>query len=404
MMKMRAPAKESPVSPASPASPTLGRLFWRMFAISAFVLGGGFAIIAVADEVFSKKLKWTEEGEITGQLPVFQMVPGMICTNTAIYVGNKVAGPLGAAVALAGTVLPSLVIFTAVTVCYGAIPVNNPYLAAAFSGLRAALAGVIAALVVRGWTKNVHGLYGYAAVSVATALLGWWKVPAAPVILGAALAGIALEALRRSGGAGGWRARLFCPAFLAIPLLFLKYGSLAFGGGYVLVPMYMADFVGPSAPHLNLTPEEFANVMALTQMTPGSISVNCATFFGYRMCGMLGSVVATVAMVLPNYMLLLLVLRSLDKFKSSTVVSGLLAGIRPATTALMAVAAFAFAGMSVWTRTEGGGGGVAFHPLGALIFAAVLAAMLARRASVVALVFWSAAAGAIGKSVSVLIG
>ncbi|MBQ6247652.1 MAG: chromate transporter [Kiritimatiellae bacterium] len=403
MKTVHAPAKKSPGSPASPASPTLGRLFWRMFAISAFVLGGGFAIIAVADEVFSKKLKWTEEGEITGQLPVFQMVPGMICTNTAIYVGNKVAGPLGAAVALAGTVLPSLVIFTVVTVCYGAIPADNPYLSAAFSGLRAALAGVIAALVARGWSKNVRGLYGYAAVVVATALLGWWKVPAAPVVLGAAVAGIALEALRRSGGACR-RSRLFCPAFLALPLLFLKYGSLAFGGGYVLVPMYMADFVGPAAPHLNLSPEEFANVMALTQMTPGSISVNCATFFGYRMCGTLGSVVATVAMVLPNYVLLLLVLRSLDKFKSSTVVSGLLAGIRPATTALMAVAAFAFAGMSVWTRTEGGGGGVAFHPLGALIFAAVLTAMLARRASVVALVFWSAAVGALGEAVSILFG
>ena len=187
---------------------------------------------------------------------------------------------------------------------------------------------------------------------------------------------------------------------------FMKIDLLAFGGGYVLVPMYMADFVGPSAPHLNLTPEEFANVMALTQMTPGSISVNCATFFGYRMCGMLGSLVATVAMVLPNYVLLLLVLRSLEKFRASTVVSGLLAGFRPATTALMAVAAFAFAGMSVWTRfaAQNGGADIVFHPLAALIFASVLAAMLAQKASVVTLVFWSAAVGALCEAVSRLIG
>lgn len=367
-----------------------------MFAISAFVLGGGFAIIAVADEVFSKKLKWTEEGEIVGQLSVFQMVPGMICTNTAIYVGNKMAGAAGAAAALAGTVLPSLLIFTLVTVGYDAIPVDNPYLAAAFSGLRAALAGIVAAMVARSWTKNIQGVYGYAAVILATAFLGAWKAPAAAVVAGAAAIGIALELFRRSGGTNATRTRLYCPAFLAIPLLFLKYGCLAFGGGYVLVPMYMADFVGPTAPHLNLSPETFANVMALTQMTPGSISVNCATFFGYRMCGVAGSVAATVAMVLPNFVLLLLVLRSLDKFKTSAVVSGILNGIRPATTALMIVAAWAFAGMSVWTRVSEGG--IRFHPLAICIFALTIFAMLSRKVGVVALVFGSAVAGVLGKA------
>ena len=71
-------------------------LFWEMFKIALCVVGGGFAILAVADEVFAKKRKWTEEGEIVSHLPIFQMIPGIIAGNTAVYVGRKVAGIPGA--------------------------------------------------------------------------------------------------------------------------------------------------------------------------------------------------------------------------------------------------------------------------------------------------------------------
>ena len=67
------------------------RLFVEFFRISLFVIGGGYAILAVADSVFSK-LKWIREGELLDELPVFQMVPGIIATHTAVYVGRKVAG------------------------------------------------------------------------------------------------------------------------------------------------------------------------------------------------------------------------------------------------------------------------------------------------------------------------
>ena len=59
------------------------RLFWELFKISLFVVGGGYAIIVVADDVFAKR-GWTKEGEIVGQLPVFQMVPGIIATHVAL--------------------------------------------------------------------------------------------------------------------------------------------------------------------------------------------------------------------------------------------------------------------------------------------------------------------------------
>lgn len=328
----------------------LAILFYEMFKIALFVLGGGFAIIAVADDVFARKLKWTEEGELIGHLPVFQMVPGLIAGNTAIYVGNKVAGALGAAVGLAAVALPSLVIFLFVSAGYGALPLDNVWLNAAFVGLRAALTGIVAATMIRSWTKCVAGVYGYAVLILAIIAIGILHLNPAAVLVVAMLVGIcrryALDAL------AAHKKKCVFGSFLFIPLLFLKYGSLCFGGGYVLVPFYIRDFVGTSAAYLQIAPDEFSNLMALTQMTPGPIGINAATFFGYRLGGVVGSVIATICLLLPSYFFLLLALRSLEKFKASRFVQGLLEGVRPATVSLMAVALWAFLSMSVWDTSS----------------------------------------------------
>ena len=152
----------------------LWTLFFEMFKIALFVVGGGYAIIAVADDVFSRKLKWTKEGELVDALSLFQTFPGIMAGHCAVYVGRKVAGPVGSAVALAAlaaVALPSLIIFLFVSMGYDAIPIDNRWLVAAFGGLRAALTGVIAGMIIRGWTKSVRGAYGYVAMFCALVLL-----------------------------------------------------------------------------------------------------------------------------------------------------------------------------------------------------------------------------------------
>jgi len=319
----------------------LVRLFFEMFRIVLFVVGGGYAIIAVADDTFSRKLKWTKEGELIDALSLFQTFPGIMAAHCAVYVGRKVAGLAGSAVALVAVMLPSLVIFLLVSMGYAAIPIENRWLAAVFAGLRASLTGVIAGMVVRSWRKSVCGAYGYIAVAVALALLLAGMNPAL-VLVAALAAGVVLE-FTPSRGTGS---RRFCSVAAIVPI-FLKYGALAFGGGYVLVPMYMRDFVGAAAPLLQLPSEEFANLMALTQMTPGPIGINAATFFGFRLGGVLGAVLATVALVLPGSLLLSLALASMERFSESRVVKGLLAGVRPVTISLMLTAVWSFAGMSL---------------------------------------------------------
>ena len=351
----------------------LARLFYEFFRIALFVVGGGYAIIVVADDVFAHKLKWTAEGEILSQLPVFQMVPGLIAGNTAIYVGLKMAGVLGAAVALVAVALPSIGVFLAVTLCYGLLPLENSRLAGAFLGLRSALAGVIAWTIIRGWKGCVCGPVDGAVAFLAAVALLWFGANPALVLVGAMAFGLV-----RAGVAKGKFMSIG-----AVPLVFLKYGLLAFGGGFVLVPMYVRDFVGGTAPYVQMSHADFSNLMSLTQMTPGPVSINAATFFGYHMAGVPGAILATLCLLLPSFFLLTWALRSLEKWKTSRIVKGILVGARPATVALLASAFWTFAGMSIW---EASPDGFVFRPLALAVAGFAVCALVSRCLSVMQLV------------------
>ena len=275
----------------------LATLFWDMFRISLFVVGGGYAIMAVADEHFSRKRGWIGEGELIGHLPVFQMVPGIMAGHSAVYIGRKVGGFAGSAVALLAVSLPSMAIFTAVSMGYDNLPVDNAYLGAVFKGLRASLAGIIAAMTLKLWAGMARDVKEWAGK-------------------------------RRSD--------------ILAALVFLKYGLVAFGGGYVLVPLYIHDFVGPSAARLQLPPEEFANLMALTQATPGPIGLNAATFFGYRLFGTCGALATTACLLLPGFLILTALLILLERHGKNKFVKRAMAIIKPFTAVMMASAAWSF--------------------------------------------------------------
>ena len=281
----------------------LATLFWDFFRISLFVVGGGYAIMAVADDYFYRKRSWTKEGELIGHLPIFQMVPGIMAAHSAVYVGRKVGGILGSFVALAAVALPSILIFTAVSMGYDALPMDNIFLNAAFLGLRASLAGIIIAMTLRLW------------LSMAQDISEWRKTRRADILAA---------------------------------LVFLKYGLVAFGGGYVLVPLYLHDFVGASAARLQIAPEEFANLMALTQMTPGPIGLNAATFFGYRLFGAGGAIITTLCLMLPGFFILTALLKMLESYGDTKFVKRVMAVIRPLTALMMTSASWSFLKMSVW--------------------------------------------------------
>lgn len=203
-----------------------------------------------------------------------------------------------------------------------------------------------------------------------------------------------------------------CAALLSLGAIFLtfaKFGLLSFGGGYVLVPIYIDEFVGPGAPFLQLPEHEFGNLIAITQMTPGPISVNAATFFGTRIAGIPGAIAATAGLILPSFFLMIFALRSLQRWKENALVRGLLWGVAPATIGLMLVALVSFLEMSVFDGPitwEGlaalvGHGApepaspIRIRPFAVLLVAASTWALLKTKLQIVTIIFACAAVGAL---------
>lgn len=185
----------------------LWTLFIEYFKISLFIVGGGYAIIIAADDVFGRKLKWLKEGELIDRLPIIQMVPGLIAGNSAIYVGLKVAGLWGVLVALLAVSLPSFCIITAIAVGYEALPLDNRFVQGAFLGLRSAISGVILATILKSWPRIMHGVYPFLALAATVLLILVWKYNVGLVLVGAMLVGILWRAalvplLRRLGWCG----------------------------------------------------------------------------------------------------------------------------------------------------------------------------------------------------------
>ena len=117
---------------------------------------------------------------------------------------------------------------------------------------------------------------------------------------------------------------------------YLKIGIFGFGGGYAMLSMIEFEVVD----HYGwMSIEEFSDMVALSQMTPGPVSINIATFIGYTIGGFLGSLIATLAIVLPSLLLLVFVLRFLFKNKDNYIVKTTLSSMKPVIAGLIFVAA-----------------------------------------------------------------
>lgn len=173
-----------------PLSKRLMKLFFLFMKIALCVVGGGYAIIAVAEEVFEQKLKWLPKGDLINHLPVFQTIPGLIAGNSAMYVGYKIAGFLGAVVSLIAVALPSFVIISFVAVGFSWLPTDNPNVQGAFIGVRSALAGVVAATVIKSWPKIMHGCWAWLYMPISLIGIMFLKINAAYFLLGGILFGV----------------------------------------------------------------------------------------------------------------------------------------------------------------------------------------------------------------------
>ena len=129
---------------------------------------------------------------------------------------------------------------------------------------------------------------------------------------------------------------------------FFKIGLFSFGGGYGMIPLMESELISH---HGWLTAQEFIDIIAVAEMTPGPIAVNSATYAGFRMAGMIGSAVATLGVISPSLIILLalgsVLMRLIRHPKAEQIVQGL----RAAVIVLIVVATVSLgkAGLVDWT-------------------------------------------------------
>ncbi|MDO4551939.1 MAG: chromate transporter [Bacillota bacterium] len=133
-------------------------------------------------------------------------------------------------------------------------------------------------------------------------------------------------------------------AYLQLFWAFFRISIFGFGGGYGILPLLYQSIL-----EFGFMPQaEFARLVALSQVTPGPIIINAATYVGYQYAGLGGSVAATLGIVTPSVLLVLLICRFMKHFQESWAMEGILNGIRPATVGLLASAVIYLATGSLW--------------------------------------------------------
>lgn len=313
-----------------PSLPSLFLSFLRL-GITAF---GGPAMIAYIRKMAVGGEKWLDGESFQDGVALCQTIPGATAMQMAAYVGLRARGVRGAVASYLGFGLPAFLLMLGLSYTYSQTH-ELPAVISVFSGLQAVIVAVVA---------NAALSFGKASIknwqSVVTALMagGLFWIMANPliIILLAALSGMVLNDRRPPAKEAAPPANMRPTTIPLVFLLFVtaaglallysfrkelfllgvlmsKIDLLAFGGGFVSVPLMFHEVVearswmdGPT----------FLNGIVLGQFTPGPIVIT-ATFVGYLVYGLAGAIIATVAIFLPSFLMLIGVAPWFDRVRSS---------------------------------------------------------------------------------------
>ncbi|HKV33359.1 MAG TPA: chromate efflux transporter [Pyrinomonadaceae bacterium] len=376
---------------------TLAGLFLSFLKIGLVGFGGGIAVLAQIRTLTVRKRQWLTDSEFAEAVALAQSLPGTSAGNSVTYIGVRLRGWRGAAAAMSGFILPSMLMMIALAILYKHVH-NFAGSEQFFHGLNGA---VVALILVTSWRmgKNILtsnwqwllAVLSFLAVAVLDATV--LEVVFAAGLFGIYIDSFAGKQLRqwrnlrtlidrrrtrirtrlakqrrlrrqkaerkereereesltlRSVGLLAVAMPLVAKLSLLITLsaIFLRIGSVTFGGGLVMVPLIESEVVNTN--HW-LTHQEFADAFALGQITPGPVLIT-ATFVGYRVAGTLGALVATISIFLPAFLMTIAAAHSLRRFRNNEQVQAFLRGVAPAVVGLLVAAALSVgrAGIHSW--------------------------------------------------------
>ena len=155
--------------------------------------------------------------------------------------------------------------------------------------------------------------------------------------------------------------------YLYLFVSFLQVGMFSFGGGYAAMPLIQEQVV---TIHHWLDISEFTDMVTISQMTPGPISINAATFVGIKIAGIPGAIVATGGCVLPSCVIVMIIAKVYLKYRKMGMLQGILNALRPAVIAMIASAGIsilitAFWGNALLQKLK-------MNPIGVMVFAGIM--------------------------------
>ena len=332
---------------------------WRDIVRSFLKIGamsyGGPAIIGLMQTEFQEKRAWLSKERFLEGLALVNMLPGPGATQLGIYLGYVRAGWWGGALAGLCFIVPAFAIMLALTAAYaefGALPAAKDV----FYGLGPVVVGIFAVAVYR-LGRNAVGDAWQGALTAGVVLLAVFSPfgIVATLLLAGAL-GVARYGHRRAGilaaitistiaGFSWWAGHTLDPAaftlategeagLIDLAVFFFGVGAFTFGGG-LSVLAFMQDQVVNQLHWL--TDREFIDGLALGQLTPGPILM-VAAFVGYKLAGVVGALVAALAIFLPSFLLMLSILPWMARIKEWRWMKAALKGIGPAVIGLLLVA------------------------------------------------------------------
>lgn len=329
-------------------------IFYTFLKLGATAFGGYMSLIAIVQKQLVEVDKKLKEEDLLDGISLTSVLPGPVAVNTIAYVGYQLRGISGAVVAFAGIIIPSflLVVFLSwLYFSYGNIPaVKN-----IFSGITPAITALILTVAI-GMTRKTIKLPAQWIICLLAALLlvfvGGFTVTFLLIVCSGIAGGFLFRQSSEKGEGLTGEKRfgskqlivsgivlllLLCtllwggqykeaPAVVQIVSTFSGISLTLFGGGYVVIPALHELFVE----NLNwLTSAEFADGIAIGQITPGPIFIT-ATFIGYKVTGVMGAFLATLAIFTPPAVLTVLLSRFVAVLNHSSIVKAAMKGIRAA--------------------------------------------------------------------------
>ena len=336
-----------PGAPTVTAAEIVRVALW--YGVAGF--GGGYSILSQLRRDLVETRKWltTEDFFVLAELS--KSLPGTAATSMMALLGQRVGGSKKGALAAAAFLLPSMALMMVCAAAYGAMR-SVTHLSVFFDGMNAAMVGVVGAVTLDLGKGALH-TKRMVAVACACAALLVFRVVSEPVLAFAAVSYGVLRGIRDltiDPNSPGGDASFALPAafagvvaatgsLAALVRVFVPIGIVTFGGGLAMIPAIEHTVV---AEQHWLDAKAFADAVALGQITPGPIAI-CATFVGWRVAGLLGAIVATVAMFGPAIALALVAGRYVRRFRTHPVVVHTLHALGPAVIGMLGAATVSLA-------------------------------------------------------------